>query len=104
MEVGIPPSTVVTTQMFEMYMDRNGLHEIAFSDQCDERIAYALQADLAQAEADGTLKELASTYVASSDGLRMGIGSPGPRVLNFAPLLNLEDIPFNELVKELISL
>jgi hypothetical protein len=65
---------------------------------------FLVHADLAQAESDGTLKELASTYVAASDRLRMGIGSPGPRVLNFAPLLNLERIPFNELVKELLSL
>jgi hypothetical protein len=65
---------------------------------------YLVQADLAQAECDGTLKELASTYLAASDRIRMGIGSPGPRVLNFAPLLNLGNIPFNDLVKELLSL
>ena len=65
---------------------------------------FLVQADLEQAENDGTLKNLASTYVASSDRLRMGIGSPGPRVLDFAPLLNLGDIPFNDMVKELLSL
>jgi hypothetical protein len=65
---------------------------------------YLLRADLTQAEYDGTLKQTASTYVAESDRLRMGIGSPGPRVLNFAPLLNLGDIPFNDLVQELLSL
>ena len=65
---------------------------------------YLLQADLTQAEYDGTLEQAASTYVAASDRLRMGIGSPGPRVLNFAPLLNLGEIPFNDLVKKLLSL
>jgi hypothetical protein len=65
---------------------------------------YLLQADLQQAEYDGTLKQAASTYIASSDRLRTGIGSPGPRVLNFAPLLSFGDIPFNDLVRQLLSL
>ncbi len=48
---------------------------------------YLLQADIGQAEYDGTLKVTASTYNAQSDRLTMGIGNQGPRVLNFAPLL-----------------
>jgi hypothetical protein len=69
-----------------------------------EETEYLIQADLRQAEYDGTLKQVASTYNAQSDRLTMGIGNPGPRVLNFAPLLTLGDIPFNALVKELLAL
>jgi hypothetical protein len=69
-----------------------------------EETEYLVQSELGQAEYDGTLKHIASTYNAASDRLTMGIGIDGPRVINFAPLLTLGDIPFNALVKELLSL
>jgi hypothetical protein len=34
----------------------------------------------------------------------MGIGSAGPRVITFAPILDLPDIPLNKLVKTLLSM
>ncbi|MBN2561046.1 MAG: hypothetical protein JXQ75_08960 [Phycisphaerae bacterium] len=65
---------------------------------------YLLRASLADAESDGTLKHTASTYLTESDRLTMGIGSPGPRVLTFAPILDLPDIPLNKLVKALLKI
>lgn len=64
---------------------------------------YLAGCDLRDAERDGVLGHLASTYDATSDRLRLGIGSPGPRVLNFAPLLELDGFHFNEVVSNLLD-
>ncbi len=45
--MGIPTLTVVATDMFDAFMERNRLHEMAYSDMADDRIANAFQkADL----------------------------------------------------------
>jgi hypothetical protein len=64
---------------------------------------YLFEGDLSHAEEDGVLRELASTYNAQSDRITIGTGSPGPRVLNFAPILELSDIHLNDLVKGLLE-
>ena len=64
---------------------------------------YLVQADLEVAELDETLHGIASTYDASSDRLRMGTGISGPRVLNFAPILQGESPPLNDLVRDLLK-
>ena len=65
---------------------------------------YLVRASLADAETDGTLRYVASTYIAASDRLNIGIGSPGPRATTFAPILDLLDIPLNNLAKTLLRL
>lgn len=65
---------------------------------------YLLQADLADAERDRVLRHIASTYDPASGRISLGIGMNGPRILTFAPLLILEDIPFNNLVKHILRL
>jgi len=64
---------------------------------------YLLEGDLRHAEEDGVLRHLASTYDPQSDRIIMGIGRPGPRVLDFSPLLELGDIPLNDLLRNLLS-
>jgi hypothetical protein len=64
---------------------------------------YLLEGDLADAEYDGTLKHLASTYDPASDRLFPGTGGTGPRVLNFAPLLQFNDIPLNSALTRLLE-
>ena len=64
---------------------------------------YLLQKDLLSAERDDTMKYLASTLERSSGKLRMGTGSDGPRILNFAPLLTLNEIPINSLIIKLLK-
>jgi hypothetical protein len=54
---------------------------------------YLVHADLAEAEADGTLRYSASTYDGESDRLVPGTGRPGPRVLDFAPILAWNELP-----------
>ena len=59
--------------------------------------------NLMTAERDGALKYLASTYEMESGRLSMGIGARGPRVLTFAPLLVLNEIPFNPVIRGLLD-
>jgi len=69
-----------------------------------EETEYLLLKDITVAEADGTLRYLASTYDPYARRLSIGLGSKGPRVLTFAPLLVLEEIPINKLVASLLSI
>lgn len=66
---------------------------------------YIRQENLLAAEQDGSLPYLASTYNALSGRLSIGVDSfKGPRVLTFAPLLVLKQVPFNDLVKSLLAM
>ncbi len=64
---------------------------------------YLLRGRLSDAEEDGTLRYLASTYDARSDRLSPGVGVSGPRALTFAPLLVLRQRPLNDLLKTLVA-
>ena len=64
---------------------------------------FLVTGDLADATLDGTLDKVASTYSPESDRIVMGIGRPGPRVLNFAPVIRMDDIPLTALVRELLE-
>lgn len=64
---------------------------------------YMLNENILTAENDDTLKNLVSTYDHAAERLTIGTGRDGARVLNFAPLLSLELIPFNELIKEIMK-
>ncbi len=55
-------------------------------------------------EADGVLDWLASTYNPANDRIEWGINAPGPRILNFAPILDLEQVPLNNTLKNLIGI
>jgi hypothetical protein len=63
---------------------------------------YMVRANLADAEADEALSLLASTYDPERDRIVPGIGSRGPRILNFAPMLVRDEFPLNDLVKALL--
>lgn len=67
-------------------------------------VEYLVQSGLPDAEFDGTLRWVASTYDAASDRLNPGIGRPGPRVLDFGPLLRFREWPLNDALIELIAL
>ncbi|MDA3838857.1 MAG: hypothetical protein PF574_07745 [Candidatus Delongbacteria bacterium] len=64
---------------------------------------YMLKENIHSAEEDNTLQNLASTYDHATERLTMGTGRDGARVLNFAPLLSLELIPVNDLLKSLMK-
>ena len=65
---------------------------------------YLVQAELPDAEADGVLPPLVSTYDAASDRLTPGAGGEGARVLTFAPLLVLEQLGLNAVLREMLAL
>ena len=64
---------------------------------------YLVRANLSEAEADGVLDLLVSTYNSDRDRVIPGTGSAGPRILNFAPMLVQERFPINHLVKDLLA-
>jgi hypothetical protein len=64
---------------------------------------FLVQPDLAEAEADGTLRYAASTYDAESDRLTAGLGRPGPRVLDFAPTLVWNELPIVPALRRLLA-
>lgn len=59
---------------------------------------------LAAAERSGVLDWVASTYVPSSDRVVPSTGPDGPRILNFAPLLQLQRLPLNDVIRELLAI
>jgi hypothetical protein len=63
---------------------------------------YLLHEGLDAAEYDGTLACTASTYDRERDRLVPGARGPGPRVLDFAPLLVLRQWPVNDAVRLLL--
>jgi hypothetical protein len=63
-----------------------------------------LQLELRDAEQDGTLNLLASTFDPQSDRLSIGISKNGPRLLDFAGILRLKQIPLNDVVKTLLNI
>ena len=62
---------------------------------------YLVQAGLDAAEWDDVLRFTASTYDADSDRLALGTGRPGPRALTFGRILELSDVPLNDIVARL---
>jgi hypothetical protein len=97
-----PPFNSVFAMMKETQTDffavnvggSNCLHPI-----CETE--YLVQVGIDDAEKDGTLSEIASTYVAENDRLVPGTYRKGPRVLNFAPILQLGGLPLCSTLKAL---
>lgn len=65
---------------------------------------FMVELELQDAEKDGTLNHIASTYDAESDRLRPGVVSPGARAVNFAPILSYDMAPLNKLLKKLLRI
>ena len=63
-----------------------------------------LRIPVSEAEEDGTLNYLASTYVANDNRLRDGTGYPGPKLITFAGILNHKMIPLASIVEELLKI
>ncbi len=60
---------------------------------------YLINLGLDDAEYDNVLPLLVSTYDPGSDTIYIGTGRNGPRIINFGPLLQLNDIPFIDMIK-----
>jgi hypothetical protein len=64
---------------------------------------YMVQASLKEADADGALRFVASTFDPGRNRVVPGTGARGPRILDFAPLLVLEEFPLNAIVRALLQ-
>ncbi|MBN2602157.1 MAG: hypothetical protein JXR87_09205 [Candidatus Marinimicrobia bacterium] len=64
---------------------------------------YLIKSNLAEADNDGVLNLLASSYDYRSDRLYPGTYGNFPRVLTFAPILQMNELPLNDLVVSLMQ-
>lgn len=64
---------------------------------------FMLLSNITEAEKDSAVSFSAST-VSDSGRITPGIGSDGPRIINFAPVLKLELIPLNDIIKDLLKI
>ncbi len=71
--------------------------------QADEETQFLTNGGLRDAEADGVLRFLASTYDAAADRLVPGTATRGPRALTFEPILAFRDVPLNDLLVTLLE-
>ncbi len=65
---------------------------------------YMFEKNITAAELDNTLNNLVSTYDPHAKRLTIGMSKPGPRVLTFAPILILETIPANQIIKNVLKI
>jgi hypothetical protein len=63
---------------------------------------YLVKLTLEQAQYDNTLAKVASTYDYQSDRINMGTAGKGPRIINFAPILQAELLPINRLIQSIL--
>jgi hypothetical protein len=66
-------------------------------------VEFLVSAWLDAAEEDETLRFIASTYDVRRDRITYDRMALGPRVVNFAPLLVLEELPVNVLIRSLLK-
>lgn len=65
---------------------------------------YMAKFSLEDAEKDGILCFIASTYRAQDDKIVYGIAEKGPRIIDFAPVLKFDLFPLNKMLKALLKL
>ena len=66
-------------------------------------VEYLVYDDLKAAEEDDTLRFVASTFDPARERVIPGIGSRGARILDFAPMLVLEQAPLNAVIQNLLQ-
>jgi len=65
---------------------------------------YLLKFDTTAADEDKSLKYICSTYDPGSDRMYPGASATGTKIITFAPILQLEQIPLNDLVRKLLDI
>lgn len=66
--------------------------------------ATLVRLDIADAEADGALRHLASVWDANDDRIKDGLDNYGPRIVNFRNVLKYEQFPLARILQHLLSL
>jgi len=62
---------------------------------------YMVRCSLDEAEYDGAIANLASTYRPADDTVQMGIGCEGQRIIDFAPVLQADVLPLTDVLRAL---
>jgi hypothetical protein len=75
-----------------------------FSKATAEEDEFMLQLSLGDAELDGTLTHIASTYSYQEDRVYENTHIKGPRIINFAPILKYDIFPLSPLLDDLLQL
>jgi hypothetical protein len=60
--------------------------------------------NLQEADYDNVLSHIASTYDSRSNKIVMGVGADGPRIINFMPILYMNEFKFNDLIKKVLQI
>jgi hypothetical protein len=76
-----------------------GESELAGSSDADLR-----RFDLHEAEVDGTLTSLGSTYSPENDAIYDGVSRPGVRLVTFAPILKYDAFPLATILQRLLEI
>jgi phosphoenolpyruvate synthase/pyruvate phosphate dikinase len=95
---GDPQDIIKTTQNNFWAVNLNPLVEYDPTKETE----FMINLGLKEADYDNVLKLTASTYDNSSNRIVMGVGVDGPRILNFSPLLVMNEFRFNDLIKKLL--
>lgn len=64
---------------------------------------YLRRFTLADAERDGVLRSLVSSYNAQDDRIEPGLSARGPRILTFAPILQLDEVRLNDAILAMLG-
>jgi len=59
--------------------------------------------DISVAESHGTINHCASVYLADNDRIETGLGTAGPRIINFADILKYHYIPLAETIDVMLA-
>jgi len=65
---------------------------------------FLVHENITKADAEQTLFHVASTLDIQSERINLGVGQDGPRLINFGPILSLDTVPLNVLLKDLLAL
>lgn len=95
---GDPQDIMKTTQNNFWAVNLNPLIEYDPTKETE----FMINLGLNEADYDNVLKLIASTYDISSNRIVIGVGVDGPRILNFSPLLVMNEFRFNDAVKKLL--
>ncbi len=69
----------------------------------DDEMAALIRHEIKEAEEDGVLTHLASTYDRTNDRLEPGVNIKGPRVIDFADILKYNHIPLARAIEVLLD-
>jgi CheY-like chemotaxis protein len=87
---------LINSSQVKFYALDTSLSEVDYVN--DGELASLVMLDISEAERHGSLKHCASVYNMDNDRLEPGLGTYGPRIVNFADILQFNYIPLAETI------